>query len=83
MKRGILTALKNGIPTACFCPVTASEITGNMTPQSVAKQMLRRTRLFMRKAASREKKLSIFRSEASSARRYQHNAAQVAKTMPR
>src|SRR4030095_3508085 len=71
---GTLTLLKNGGPTVTLSPVTASERTGNMVPQKIAKQDASRIRLLNMKLLSRETIdsiwFSLFRSGKRSVSRY-------------
>ena len=46
--------LKNGALTVIFSPVTASEMSGNVTPHSTANARPTNSRLLNRKVASRE-----------------------------
>jgi hypothetical protein len=53
-KRGIVTRLKNGVPTLIFVPLTASAMSGKIVPRKTVKATATRRRLFKRNADSRE-----------------------------
>ena len=57
---GPFTRLKNGSPTVMVVPVANSEMSGKTTPHSVTNAMPSSSRLFTRKAVSRERADSRF-----------------------
>ena len=73
--RGVFTCAKKGGPTVILLPVASSDMSGKIVPHSVANARARRTTLFKRNVASRERNETPgSRSETAGASSYYQDA---------